>query len=367
MTRIAFVADTHLANFNRFGGKERDGLNDRCRMTIEVFENAVHAAGKKKCAAFVVAGDLFDSDKPPPPLIAEVQRVCSIARKTYRMEPILLVGNHDQHTSGLGDNALAPLQDHAVVIGSPQIYSIKGVTLLCLPFQPEPVEAWLASTVERLTIGAGGWLVQLVAAHFGLSDHTTAPFLIGSRDSVDVKIALDVVKKNKLRGIVVGNWHDHKTWHEKDAFAIQCGTLCPTGWKDPGLEDYGLVTFYESETNAVTYEEIPGPRFVKLYNTDAVKKAQARATEMGHRLFVSLSVADDEIAATRDFMAGAKVEACEVLSDGIDAKAAASEAARETRKAETADQAAAAFVGSMHLEPTVSRANVLARTLRYMQ
>src|SRR5260370_428206 len=141
--RIGFCADCHIANHRQFGGQLVSGLNERCRLCLDVLANALKRAGECGCADVVILGDLFDSDRPSPQEVAAVQYV--IYRSNIRVS--MLVGNHDKTSEAPGDHALAPLWQVANVYERPSSYVVPdgikhGTTLLHVPWQPGPAYDW---------------------------------------------------------------------------------------------------------------------------------------------------------------------------------------------------------------------------------
>jgi len=91
MIRILHTADLHLgAPFPELGEKEENRRHD----LLQTFERLLTLAIKNEVHLFIVAGDLFDSPKPPLELIGKVQ--AGVKRLTDRgIVTVLLPGGHD--------------------------------------------------------------------------------------------------------------------------------------------------------------------------------------------------------------------------------------------------------------------------------
>lgn len=100
MSFISFIADTHIANHRRFAGESRACINVRCHTTLNSLEQAVESAR----GTLVVLGDIFDTVRPEPQVIAAVQLALWETHTTF-----LLLGNHDMVSTQPGDHALGPL------------------------------------------------------------------------------------------------------------------------------------------------------------------------------------------------------------------------------------------------------------------
>ena len=146
---IAVVcSDVHAGNHKRFGGATEASLNERCRHVLDVFDRACAATIASGAGYMIVAGDLFDVARPEPSLLARVQTALRNLREEG-VEPILLVGNHEKTSTAVGDNALAPLRDHARVIYRPELIDDPHVEIICVPFLSGPVNDWLRGAIGQ--------------------------------------------------------------------------------------------------------------------------------------------------------------------------------------------------------------------------
>lgn len=375
--KIAAIADIHLGNHKRFGGPVTASLNERCRATLAVLEAACTVAADEACAALVVAGDLFDYDRPEAQLLSEVQRIF----KGSGLVVFILVGNHDQTSTAKGDHALGPLEPYARIIEKPRRVTFRSgaAELLLVPFQPGNAKDWLPGALSAIAAPASeaGRATappvsrpRLLAIHLGVRDAKTAPWLAASPDAIDVDTLRTICGEHAIEAVVAGNWHDRRQWSFPDPalHIFQLGALVPTGWDNPGLEGYGTLGIWDSE-RGLSYRELPGPRFVKVRTRTDLEVALERAKEEGHTLYVSEQVLPEMMAEHTAFLESVKdqVAAFEVLPDEAVAKAEARTAAESARSAETLTAALDAFVRDMPLTDGVDRNEVLERSRKYLR
>lgn len=370
--RIACVADVHIGNHRKHGGPLVAGVNTRGAQTIEAFRAAVRRAREKEADTFVVAGDLFDYSRPEAPLIAAVQDVLEEAREPANghrgMEVVLLVGNHDQDSAEPGNHALSPLREWARVVEKPSVVNLSRGSLLALPYDPRPAGEWFDATVDELMAKAGAPCALVV--HLGIADSTTAPWLVNARDAIAADKVLAAMQRHDLNWGLAGNWHNHAAWPPDAPRLIQCGALVPTGWDNEGLDGYGGVVLIDDSEGTVSAEVVPGPRFVKVRNAGALKKAERRAKLEGLSLYVNFVASADVLSDARSLLDEARergtVVGGEANPDAGEAEAAARSAAYGARKAETLDEALHAFVGQMALDEDLDRKDVESRARGYL-
>lgn len=319
--RVAFVADVHIGNHGVMGGPRAAGINRRAAEGLAVLRAAYDTAAHLGSSAFVVAGDLFDVDDPEPQLLAEAADILS-----GPVPAVLVVGNHDQHSSASGDHALGPLAavpgirvvEHPTVVpvlprggavAGPS-RAAPGAYLACIPYLRAPAAEVIEKGLRAALNGMSGHPApgQLaVVAHAGGMDAATPPWLRDAHDALPVthldaimEGASDLVFPANAAPMVaiLGNWHDHKTWafHDDPAgvprgyglgpggtdaplpnVIVQCGALVPTGFDNPGAAPgmYGSLILWDvppapppgyavPPPPALYRFEVPGPRFVTL-------------------------------------------------------------------------------------------------------
>lgn len=347
-------------------------VNRRCRLTLETFRNAVDTALAKQCEIFVVAGDLFDTCKPEPPIIADVLE--TIAGASDRMLFYLMVGNHDQNSLTLGDNALAPLFPHARIVEGPMRQARgEDVELLFVPFRPGNAREWLPKAVRDIATDIQGKR-RILFLHVGIIGANTPPWLREAHGAVHVDDLRSLCEDLHIERVFAGDWHDHHDWKgdgQPGGFPriTQIGTLCPTGFDNPGLEGYGRLAICDVYKMKNEYIEIPGPRFVKVdFSTGG---DPLLATEKGNTVFCSRIVHPNEAKAALESMnlsiAAGDIAGGEIVVDKSSIEQAAGKAARAATQAGSLSEALAGYVEKMPLDDGIDRAEVLTRSRRYLK
>jgi DNA repair exonuclease SbcCD nuclease subunit len=356
--RIAFIADVHVGNHKREGGPVVAGVNRRCTQILDVLRRALIAS--RDCAAVVIAGDLLDSSKTEPQVLAATREVLAdVGEVGY-----LLLGNHEMQSATPGDNSLRVLAESNVCVHeSPRAIPMHGGTLLLVPFHPGDAREWLPVAVAEVAALTKG--PRVLAIHLGIIDQDTPPFLQNAHDAVPVQLLRDLMRKHGIDAVVAGNWHSHKTWD--DGAIVQIGALVPTGWDNPGLDGYGSLIVVETHGDVVSVDrrEIPGPRFVDVGSTLTLPQ-----TPEGTQLYARVRVPGGDVSDARSrgdqLVSAGRVAALAVQVDGTEARIAARESAAAARSAETLDESLAGYVARMTLPVDVDRAAVLALTRRFL-
>jgi len=356
VSKIAFVADVHCANHARWGGSAQSGINRRCRLILDALLAATDAARKAGCEAFVVLGDLFDTMRPEPQVIAAVRD----ALLNFNGPVFLLVGNHDQASTSLGDHALGPLAVEGItVVENPMPYRVGDVLLSLVPFRPGDAREWLRAAVPPVPFPSKH---RVLGIHLGVIDEKTPPWLFGALDAIPLMELARAATDYDV--VVAGNWHARKEWKISEGqHVMQVGTLAPTGFDNPGPEGYGTLAIYDSE-RGLSWQEIPGPRFVAR---DEVAKVAPGCT-----VFARVRAAPDDMPSAMAWLTEAKesggVTDGEVQADKGESEAAARSAASAAGTASTLDEAVTRFVNAMEL-PMVDghRDAVLERVRGYLK
>lgn len=264
--RLAVIADVHVGNHAHGGGRAVNGLNERCLTTLRVLRKASAMAAKLD-AVLVIAGDLYDSARPTPQMIAVTIAALSPAAG---LGVRLLAGNHDRVTDAAGDNALAPMAEvpWVKVIDTPVLRD--GV--LYMPPQPRGVPAvdWLSDALSVFKPGS----VDVVIGHVGLVGPNTPKFL---RDGggLDQETAAGMLKRHGAKAILAGDWHSRRATIVDGVLVEQIGALVPTGWDNPGM-DYGYLRLLDTDDpfNKRVFQ-LDGPRFLQA--NDAAEAAELAA------------------------------------------------------------------------------------------
>lgn len=203
----------------------------------------------------VIAGDLFDSAKPSPQLIAATMEALEDT------DLIIVCGNHDRASSRAGDHALGPLQEGlgATVVEKRLEYNSGGFTAAFFA---------AGATLEDLA-----WSrkksADVVICHAGLSMPDDPPWLHNSKGSLPVSNIRASVPRGAL--ILSGDWHSHKAITDR---TVQIGALVPTGWDNPGLVGYGsvILVFPDRTWDRI---ELAGPRFVDVSSAEELERLRS--------------------------------------------------------------------------------------------
>ena len=363
---IAVCADVHIGNHKRMASASVSGINGRARLVLSALQSAVDKAKDADARAFIVAGDLFDYQRPEPQLIAAVQDIFA-GFKDDSSTVILLVGNHDQVSDGPGDHALGPLAPVATIVERPEqwIEWNLGIDIALVPFIPPGANVQQAiddalRSMSRPTAAVGAKASALVV-HLGIRDAKTAPWLRDSHDAIDAS-AIAEIARFFGRGIVfAGNWHDRRTWRFGSAAAgyvdvVQAGALCPTGWDNPGWDGYGL-TLWDPEDGSYEFVEVPGPRFVKAAPGE-VADVERRASRDDRTAFVEVSVGVEEARELRAKDMKLSAAQLDIVVDRSVQKAKARTAGIAARSVSGVEEAVEKYVKRMDLGEGVDRAEV---------
>lgn len=361
--KIALVADVHCANHKVMGGPVEAGLNRRCRQVLAALERAVARARDLDCAAFFVAGDLLDTTRPEPQVITAIQAVLVKAR-----DPHLLVGNHELVSEQNGDHALGPFAPVATVVSAPAWKRAvhEGVEVLCVPFQPGDAREWLPKVVAEQCKGRGAMKHRILLLHMGLEDERTPTHLKGSHESIPSEQVGQLCKNHGFEAAFSGDWHLHRVMGASNLPVVQIGTLAPTGFDNPGLDElHGSLLVWDTEQQSLTREVIPGPRFIELRDGDRVPKL-GDGYYLYAKIIASPSGVVEAVETLKWFIEAKDLAGGEVVPDDTESRAAARTAATVARSAQTMEEAVAGFVGQMPLPEGVRREEVLAKVKHYL-
>jgi DNA repair exonuclease SbcCD nuclease subunit len=249
---VCFCADVHVGNPRAFGGPMASGVNARGRHVLDALRAAVADAVASSSDALVVLGDLFDSSRATPQLIAAVMEVLTTAAENG--VPVhLLLGNHDQESADEGDHALAPLAmvEGVTVHERPAVVSVRrDAEVWMVPFQVGRASEWLPGVLERLSAGSPPEARVALALHLGVIDGETLPFLRESPDAIDLRLLRALCSQYRIGHVFCGNWHDRRVWEGPEgAKVVQVGALAPTGFNNPGHEGYGMAEHWNGGDN----------------------------------------------------------------------------------------------------------------------
>lgn len=362
--KVAFIADTHLANHKKWGTPTYGSVapvNTRALDILSVISAARRRADEEGCSHLFVLGDVFDTTCPSPQLIAECQRAFAT---TGDLQVHLMIGNHDQQSPAKGDHALVALdglRNCHVYEKADTVYLDGEGAVMLLPYHPGRADEYLVEEVRDIARAPKGKPTAL-GLHLGLRDDDTPAWLQNAHDSFPVNRLHEL---GALDLVVAGNWHERKQFSP----AIwQLGALVPTGFDNPGFDRYGSLMIWDGKKARVI--ELDGPRFIRCTGLDGARKAmqeiERRAT--GWTTYVSVRCRLDEREDAQELFELYDHRYYEVLTD----KAAAEDAARSAATAaayastDSIQSAVRAYVERMALPADIVREEVLGRALNYV-
>lgn len=366
--KISWLADIHVENFSKFGGTVVSGLNDRCRAVLTALQEAVDLYDESDSELLLINGDLVDTTHPTPQVIAAIAEVLM---KTKKKKGIV-VGNHDQVSTQRGDHALGPLAllPSIEVFETPTSIIKGGTELIVVPYMPGSAK----DNLKKIMIKSD-WRghYRILAAHMGVWDQNTPPFLQGATDSMGANELFEFMQRWHISQVFVGNWHSHKAWEMKydgrTLQIVQIGALTPTGFDNVGLSQYGSLI--HSKPGTWKRETIRGTRFISG-NWEDLKEVLDIYEEESKKSKIFLKVSTrrkefDEAAAILKIMVKKKqLAGYEIVADKEEVYRAARAAVVGARHADTVHEAIAEFVNSMHLKRKVPRKKIISRVTNYL-
>ncbi len=349
--RVGFISDPHAGNHKRLSKQLPGGLNSRCVEVLGVIKAAVRRAKELRCEKLFVLGDLFDTDVPSPSIIYAVQEVL-----TSSLPIVLIPGNHDLTSDAQSHHALAPLTavSNLSIITAPET----EIPVALVPYRSGPTAEWFEDAVAAAATEGND--AQVLAFHAGIIDSDTPPWLAGASGAVHIDTVRRLMDKHGFLAAIAGDWHLRKVW----SGVMQCGSLCPTGFDNPGLSGYGTLAVFDYG-GGFTVEELPGPRFLKVRSRKEADAALASANMLGHHLYLQV-VGDVDTDGIEDGYNEPELT-LERVPDDTDVQVAARSAAQVARSADTLVEALDGFVKEMPLEEGVDRARVLDRCREYLR
>jgi hypothetical protein len=352
--KYCITADVHVANFRKFGGPIRAGVNQRGKQVLTSLRAAYNYAKGAECDRFIVAGDLFHSDHPTPQLIAQVADIIAPKMQSVPvMKTDLMVGNHDQVSLADMDHAMAPFTFMGVRVVE-EAGTCDDGDLAYVPFRPGQAEDWLPEEVERCQ-GA-----SLMVLHLGIYDDQTAPFLRKCADAVDVNWLHDLCDKHDIGDVVAGNWHTGKKWENDTRTILIPGCLSPTGFSDLGTKGIGKMVIWDD--GDIVVHTVPGIRFIKC----TLDKFKEHNFDRAKTHYFKLMLQPDELEEAKELIAEKKLEdRWEYAIDNSANDEALAEAAEKARSVEQLDQAIDGYIERLEIQKPGTVAGVKKRIKAY--
>jgi DNA repair exonuclease SbcCD nuclease subunit len=352
--KYAIVADVHVDNFRKFGGPIVAGVNRRGKEVLTSLRCAYQFAKNAKCDRFIVLGDLFHSSKPSPQLISQVASILVPQVQTVPvMRTDLMVGNHDQVSMAVMDNAMSPFTFMGVrVIDEPG--TCDDGDLAYVPFQPGRAVDWLPAEVAQCQ-GA-----SLLGLHLGVFDDKTQPFLQKCEDAVSIEFLTELCDKYDIGDVVAGNWHHGRKWETDTRTVVIPGALSPTGFADLGRQRIGRLVIWDD--GDIEVHSIPGIRFIKC----TLQEFKDRNVGRSKTHYFKLMLQPDEFEEAKTLILAQNVgDRCELAVDRSDTEGALADAAEKARNVESLDEAIDGYIEALELPEHATRAGVKKRVRAY--
>lgn len=152
--RLAHTGDWHIGSSYHLGDESKDGINSRLRDYEDATLRSCRQMVEEDVDVVLFAGDGFKDSKPSPTEQAVFRRAMDVLCNA-NIPVLCIVGNHCLPRAPGRTHALAIFDGYrggVTVIDRPQVVTIKGVPIACLPW---PSRAHLAAAdpeFERLTL-----------------------------------------------------------------------------------------------------------------------------------------------------------------------------------------------------------------------
>lgn len=389
---LAFMADVHIGNHRKFGGGLVRGINTRCRLTANTLRRAMMKCNEVDAEDIIIAGDLFHSSNPSPQLIYRVGY--ELVNADIMGVVHLLVGNHDQISSELGDHAISPyslIQQYTnrfsareaklYVHEVPQVKWLyrngEQVDLMMIPFRPGRAEDYLSEVIEETADQLRPDSHRILCLHLGIWDDETKPFLKGCNDAISIDLVRELLFTYRFRLVIAGNWHSYRRWDfehfdGEHCFVVQCGALCPTGFSDLGHDDKGnIITWDGIEPQFIS---IPGPRFFKFpsidHMADFLEETIVADMPLGYHLYLKVLATKEEEENVEEMVAEAKekgvvIDGVEIARDDAEERSQARTAASVARKTENVEEALHNYIDGFPMNELSDKENVKSKILEY--
>lgn len=350
--KYAFVADVHVHNFRKFGGRVESGINERARAVLDTLKCAHDYALNAQCDRFIILGDLFEVPHPTPQLIAAVARILSSSER--RMRVTIIPGNHDKVSMAQDDHALAPFLFMQGISVVDQSAKLDGNVLGLIPHHPGPIQKWLPEEFAKVR-GS-----EIVGVHFGIYDDDTPGFLRSSEGAASVGFIEELCDEFDVGGVVAGDWHHSREWKDREHYVAIPGALSPKSFADVGVRNVGRMVVWEDGKTVL--QMMPGVRFQKL----SLDKFKKRNKERSHTHFFKLVLHPDELEEAQELTRADNVtHRCEFEVSTEAADLALSDAADAARSADNFDEALAEFIEGVSIADPGTLDGVKSRVMNY--
>ena len=363
---LAITADLHLPA-GRAGRPARD---DRERLVLGTWREALKLANDAGADAMVVAGDVFDTPCPAP---WQVGNFAAAARIEAGCPVYLMAGNHDVEDKWRhalmafpysGESAgIGPMGGAGDVryIGLDRYSLAEGMCeALSVPYEPHSALGgdWLGGKLKFMQLPSSkrGIPKRILISHLGIAADDSPEYMRHGRDVISVSELLALQRSYGISAAFLGNWHGERDFlGDPEHRAYQIGALCPTGFDNPGPQGaYGRILLYDTVAREVralrarhpTYQMLDAEEGIALL-TERILIAQSSA-EGVERMFdhavdhyrvrvrseeeraavLAISAAIEKIGLLAPFVRVAPVWAAEIAEEARDRSTSAAEVVR---------------------------------------
>lgn len=299
MSTLAVIFDPHFWPHRRHGGPLVKGINRRAELCLDIGQHAVGVANAHQ-APLIVAGDLIDSAGPVVPQFAFALRQQLAAN---RRSVTLMLGNHDMTADGDHSIGIYTRRDDFTDVRVCEDISFMSGDHLT-DFDLGSDEACLVPFHRDIRDVRD---VPLVIAHFGVYDDSFPAWCRKAKGAWHVDALFAFMQERNIKAICLGDWHQRRVWQKRrdttvyhtnrvdclnalstaeGSVVFQGGALCPTGWDNPGLFGYGTVALWDTETQRLSWQELPGPRFCVARSEEEERGIITEAQRLGHNLYL---------------------------------------------------------------------------------
>lgn len=367
--RLGFISDVHLANHRICGGKIASSVNERARSVLKTLQRVYTEADRLKLDRLIILGDMFDTVRPEPQLIASMAEALG-----PDLELDILVGNHDQVSTESKDHALSPLShlQYVRVYEQPTVEVLGGnsnsghfIEMWVVPFQPGPAHEWLPAVMEKLATERKHVIIRarrILCLHLGIHDHELRSrefWTKTAHDAISIEQLMELMTRYSITSAFAGNWHTRRIWEFSSYHIEQVGSLCPTGWDNPGLIGYGALSVYDADSSTYNCIEIPGPRFVTVHSKDELDN-YLDESHIENNLFVRWIASPQDVTRAQDYLYSVQGIAGHIVqTDNSHIKESAQSAACAARSEVTLARSLQAYIDKLQLADNINKAALL--------
>lgn len=367
--KVLFYADGHLFAPGPGGFNAKEGLAQNAIESLRSLRMAVDAANEAEVDLMVCPGDLFDSGRPTPEMVARTE--AEFARLNPKTKALLLDGNHDQQ--GVLSGHRTAIQSYfaerpwcAAAFADPGVFELDGLQIASLPWprvsstnaRGATSEA-LAASVDNLAAQVRDGGLSALAGHITVTECTFDSGKRGSElhmvtSALEASIPSATLEQGPWAAVRLGHIHKRQQITDKVGYV---GSPYKVSFgeehDDKGVE---IVTFEEDGTVDIAFQRFDVRQLIKvdLVGAPGQRQVAARPGDIVRIVTDTESLERAEAIARTVQASGASAHVHRVPEQMV---AMAREAAYDTEMAP--DEAMKAFLDKREV-PTGKRAAILA-------